>query len=402
MIPRNTFAGLILALLFASHSIAGPDRLLVVLSEATSITLKNGKQHPTGYFLSELMVPVDAVAKLGYEIVVATPTGKAPTVDRSSEAQTYFKDEAEYKRLRAIHASMATVRSPLSLRTLDLKSLSSFDGVFFPGGHAPITDLIKDPDVSRVLRHFHDRGLPTALICHGPVALLASREKDAPWIYKGYQMTGFSTAEEKVAESGALGGEIGFYLDEALREAGGMVSTGPLWKSRAVRDRELITGQNPASDQELAKHLLIALAETRLKRATQVVEVTPGLDRFESGRLYQVTPFPKDWRSGVTNVYIGARLPGVDRDRFQKVLGAHLVNAKRVFGPAGMRGYVVLSDGNGEIALMNWASKAALEGAAKAQGREAVLKESAEILEELVFDTLSDPRRLDHPALPRP
>ncbi|MBI4864458.1 MAG: type 1 glutamine amidotransferase domain-containing protein [Candidatus Riflebacteria bacterium] len=380
-------------------AVAGSDKLLVVLSEASSITLKNGKQHPTGYFLSELMVPVEEIARLGCEIVVATPTGKTPTVDRSSESQTYFQNEAEYQRLRAVHSSMATIKAPLSLTKLDEKQLSSFDGVFFPGGHAPVTDLANNADVARVLRHFHDRALPTALICHGPVALLAARAKDAPWPYRGYRMTGFSTAEEKVAESGALGGEMPFYLEEALKESGGLVTVGPLWKSKAVRDRELITGQNPASDRELAQHLLIALAETRLKKATRVVDHTPGLAKFEPGQLVQVTPFPKDWRSGVTNVYIGARRPEVDRDRFQKVLGAHLDHARRVYGPVGMRGYLVLSDGDGEIAFMNWASREKLDGAKNATGREECAREAAEILDQLVLDLLPDPARLEHPLL---
>ena len=206
---------LLVAVLLPAQALAAGGRLLVVLSEANSITLKNGKRHGTGYFLSELMVPAAEVARFGYEIVVATPTGKKPTVDPASDAPGYFKDAAEYKTLSALHAQMVTIRPPLSLRDLDEKQLSSFDGVFFPGGHAPLTDLVSDPGVNRILRYFHERSLPTALICHGPVALLASRKEGSPWLYQGYKMTGFSTAEEKIAQSGALGGEVAFFLDEA-------------------------------------------------------------------------------------------------------------------------------------------------------------------------------------------
>ncbi len=391
---------LLVAVLLPAQALAAGGRLLVVLSEANSITLKNGKRHGTGYFLSELMVPAAEVARFGYEIVVATPTGKKPTVDPASDAPGYFKDAAEYKTLSALHAQMVTIRPPLSLRDLDEKQLSSFDGVFFPGGHAPLTDLVSDPGVNRILRYFHERSLPTALICHGPVALLASRKEGSPWLYQGYKMTGFSTAEEKIAQSGALGGEVAFFLDEALSKAGGEVSVGPAWSPFLVRDRELITGQNPMSDRGLSQHLLIALAEGRMRNATRIDNYEAVLDRFAGDRLYQVTPFPKDWRSGVTNLYIGARLPSVSREQFQKVLGNHLVNAKRVFGPAGMRGYLVLSDGDYEIAFMNWASEEALAKAGQAPGRETVLSEAAGILEPLVFEKHLDPTRLAHPALP--
>lgn len=391
---------IILCLLAAPGMARGAGKLLVVLSEASAITLRNGKQHPTGYFLSELMVPVNDVARMGYEIVVATPNGKPPTVDRNSDAAGYFRDEAEYRALAALHASMITLKAPLALRTLDEEKLAGFDGVFFPGGHAPMADLVKDPGVGRVLRSFHARGLPTALICHGPVALLAAQEPGRPWIYRGYRMTGFSTSEEKVAEAGPLGGEVAFYLDDALTRAGGTVDTGQAFKPRAVRDRELITGQNPMSDREFSQALMVALAEVRLRRARAVLDYAPGPMRFASDTLVRVTPFPKDWRAGVTNIYIGARVPGVSREKFLQVLAGHLAAAKRVFGPAGMRGYLVLSDGDQEIAIMNWPSDAALAAANTAPGREAVLAEAATILEPLVFAKHPEPARLAHPALP--
>ncbi len=133
------------------------------------------------------------------------------------------------------------------------------------------------PEVGVVLRHFHQQHKPTALICHGPIALLAAVPKaatfvaalrsakaispDPSWIYSGYRMTIFSTAEEKVAEATQLKGKMLFYPQDALTSAGGSVTSGTRWKSNVVRDRELITGQNPFSDAALVAELLASLAQ---------------------------------------------------------------------------------------------------------------------------------------------
>ena len=72
-------------------------------------------------------------------------------------------------------------------------------------------------------------------------------------------MTIFSTAEEQQREPQEIGGKVLFYPDFALRTAGGDVSALAPWSSYALQDRELISGQNPFSDQALLKFLLPAL-----------------------------------------------------------------------------------------------------------------------------------------------
>jgi putative intracellular protease/amidase len=72
-------------------------------------------------------------------------------------------------------------------------------------------------------------------------------------------MTIFSTAEEQQREPLEIGGKVLFYPDFALRTAGGDVSVVEPWESYVLQDRELISGQNPFSDQELLNLLLPAL-----------------------------------------------------------------------------------------------------------------------------------------------
>jgi len=65
------------------------------------------------------------------------------------------------------------MQKPRSLRAIIEEGLDKYAGVFVPGGHAPVTDLVQDPDLGVILRRFHDRSWPTALLCHGPIAVIA-------------------------------------------------------------------------------------------------------------------------------------------------------------------------------------------------------------------------------------
>ena len=269
-------------------------KVLVVLSSENAITLQDGKTYKTGYFLNELTVPVKRLMEEGYSITFANPKGNRPSMDSHSDSIEFFgKDSTKYKEVKAFHDNLVNLKSPRRLQEVVQEGLSQYDAVFFPGGHAPMQDLIKDSAVRQVLLHFHQAGKPTALICHAPIALIAampqaeafveamkqgdlkeaevfsstSQQKDlkqaaAPtqsWIYKGYRMTIFSTSEEKVAESKQLGGKMLFYPEAALRSAGGDVRVTQPWSSQVMQDRELITGQNPFSDDALAKTLSKAI-----------------------------------------------------------------------------------------------------------------------------------------------
>jgi putative intracellular protease/amidase len=127
------------------------------------------------------------------------------------------------------------------------------------------------------------------VLCHGPISLLAAlpnakevvgalkagdaagaRAKAKDWIYSGYKMTIFSTAEEQQREPIEIGGKVLFYPDFALRTAGGDVTVVAPWKSYVLQDRELISGQNPFSDEALLKLLLPALNKKRSELAKAI------------------------------------------------------------------------------------------------------------------------------------
>lgn len=255
-------------------------KILILGSNATQIELRGGGTATIGQYLNETAVPALALIDAGYDIVLATPDGTKPHIDAVSDTVDHFGGDADaYDRARWFFAEHPAMNDVHTLRSVIADGLDAYAGVFVPGGHAPAVDLMQNREAGAILRHFHAASKPTALLCHGPVVVTAALA-DAPafraalvegddakaaglakdWVYAGYRMTVFSASEEKVAEEHLLKGELYFDMPKALRLAGGDVSVTPTnFAANVVVDRELITGQNPASDHALAKALVDAL-----------------------------------------------------------------------------------------------------------------------------------------------
>jgi putative intracellular protease/amidase len=259
--------------------------ILVIGSNADSITLKDGKKEHAGYYLNEMVIPPQTALQAGYQMVLATPNGAKPVMDPQSAVASYFgnSDDTLQRALEFV-ASYPAMRSPHSMRSIINQGLDEYVAVYVPGGHPPMIDLMEDADLGEILRHFHHERKPTVLLCHGPIAIAAAlpRAKEfraalaqgdeerakglaVDWIYSGYRMTVFSNDEEHWVEDTYMGGrEVPFYVNDALRIAGGKVEVSDqgIFKSHVVQDRELITGQNPPSDQALAALFLQALDDS--------------------------------------------------------------------------------------------------------------------------------------------
>lgn len=255
-------------------------KVLFIGSSVEALELKGGRKEPAGFYLNELAIPAQAVVDAGYEIVLATPDGTRPVMDQHSLVADHFHgSEKALREAQSFVTTHAGMRNARSIRSVIGEGLEHYVGVFVPGGHPPMADLMQDPDLGEVLRHFHTESKPTALLCHGPIAITAAmpmakefrqalvdgdmnaaRAAAEGWQYAGYRMTVFSDDEEKYVEEKFLGGgQVQFYVASALATAGGLVETKGVFEVNVVEDRELITGQNPPSDHTIAELFVRAL-----------------------------------------------------------------------------------------------------------------------------------------------
>lgn len=272
---RNATAAVLFGLTAAGANAAN---VLVVLSDASQLELRDNRTFDTGFYANELMQPVKKLLDAGHTVTFATPLGKAPSLDRNSVDKSYFNNDGASMRqhlalLDKLRITSVEQSPVVSLARVEQGGYGRYDAVYVPGGHAPMQDLLHSAALGRLLRDFHAQAKPTALVCHGPIALLSALEQPerftgtlaspaaaAPaWIYAGYRMTVISNSEEDAAKGMLNGGTMKFLPQTALQRAGGVYSSAANWQSKVVVDRELITGQNPASAAAVADQLLARL-----------------------------------------------------------------------------------------------------------------------------------------------
>ncbi|MFD0419966.1 type 1 glutamine amidotransferase domain-containing protein [Streptomyces sp. NPDC127108] len=226
------------------------SKILYVMTGAAFWTLADGAEHPTGFWAEEAVAPYEAFRAAGHEIVVATPGGVVPPVDRGSLAPEVNGGQEGANRIAAGLVSFAALRSPIRLEDVDL---GDYAAVYYPGGHGPMEDLAVDADSGRLLSLALESGKPLGVVCHASAALLAATGADGTNAFAGYRLTGFTNAEETQA---GLADRAKWLLQDRLVAAGADFQEGEPWAPHVVVDRNLVTGQNPASSAPLATELL--------------------------------------------------------------------------------------------------------------------------------------------------
>ncbi|PSR70181.1 type 1 glutamine amidotransferase domain-containing protein [Nocardia sp. MDA0666] len=226
-------------------------KVLFVISAADRWTLNDGEIHPSGFWAEEVAVPHRIFSEAGWDITIATPGGKAPTLDRLSlgiAGGLPWKRRDVKQYLDSIDSALA---HPVALDSVDP---DAFDVVFYPGGHGPMEDLAYDATSGALLTERLASGKPLALLCHAPAAILAATPPAGKSPFAGYRMTGLSNREELLNR---FAKKAPWLLEDKLKETGVEYSKALLpLRPYVVVDRNLYTGQNPQSSEKLAQRLL--------------------------------------------------------------------------------------------------------------------------------------------------
>ncbi|MGQ1797264.1 type 1 glutamine amidotransferase domain-containing protein [Kocuria oceani] len=230
-------------------------RVLMIVSAADALTMRDGTVHPTGFWAEELVVSHRVLREAGHTVEIATPGGRRPTVDQVSLAPEMAGGQEQADGFRAYLEQIdAELSAPLVLSEVDP---ADYDAFVLPGGHGPMADLVQDPSLGRILSAADRAGRLIAPFCHGPAGLLSAQD-DGAFLFAGRRLTAFTNEEEL---GGGTGENTPWFLETVLREKGAVVETGPAWSSHVVRDANLVTGQNPQSSRAVAEVVLEALGE---------------------------------------------------------------------------------------------------------------------------------------------
>ncbi|MEC5192204.1 MULTISPECIES: type 1 glutamine amidotransferase domain-containing protein [unclassified Arthrobacter] len=230
--------------------------ILMVVSAADSLTMRDGSEHPTGYWAEELVVSHQTLLDAGHTVHLATPGGAKPTVDEVSLAAEAAGGEDRADGFRSYLAGIdAELSAPLVLADV---GLSGYDAIVMPGGHGPMSDLYQDADLGTLLVAANTAGKVIAPFCHGPAGLLSATNDAGEFEFAGRRLTVFTNEEEL---NGGTGPNTPWFVEDELKAKGAVIENAAPWSSHVVRDGNLISGQNPQSSEDVAKEVLKALAE---------------------------------------------------------------------------------------------------------------------------------------------
>ncbi|MBA6116748.1 type 1 glutamine amidotransferase domain-containing protein [Pseudomonas sp. NC26] len=225
-------------------------KILMVLTSHDQLG-DTGKK--TGFWLEEFAAPYYVFLDADADVTLASPKGGQPPLDPKSDEPDAQTDAT--RRFRSDNEAQITLADTVPLGEVDPYD---FDAVFYPGGHGPLWDLAEDKDSKTLLEAFYASNKPIAAVCHAPGVLKHVKAPDGHPVVQGKKVTGFANSEE---EAVGLTQVVPFLVEDMLKQNGGDYSKAADWASYVVEDGHLITGQNPASSEAVAKALLDRLAQ---------------------------------------------------------------------------------------------------------------------------------------------
>lgn len=241
-------------------NVANPAR-----RKRVAIVIANPAQSPTtgwpvGFWWSELTHPYYLFTEAGYEVDIFSPHGGRCEADGLSDP----RDPSGYSASDLI--SMGFIATPKLAKLVEQTrpardiDVARFDAIVVAGGQSPMINFEGAHDLQRKFVEFYEKGKIASALCHGVALLRYARLSNGEPLVKGKTVTGFANVEEDYAdnavwEMGALArGKhlMPWRIEDELKRLGANYIQAGLWRGFAVRDGNLVTGQQNFSGAETA------------------------------------------------------------------------------------------------------------------------------------------------------
>lgn len=252
---------ILIIMLFSISVSAQNKKILFVMSATDTLELNKGeKLRQTGVFLNEFYLAYKAVSEAGYIVDFATPNGIVATIDEESINDKYWKNLLTVKNEALTFIKNDSLfNNPIALEKV-IENKTNYIGLVIPGGQGLMVDLKYDKNIPILLKYFAKENKPTGLICHAPSLILTIPKEENPYI--GFEVNSVSPFEEFVIERFVMKGK-----PENRKIAKQLRKLGLKYKQKfpkadyAVKDRNLVTSQNPYSSSSFNTLYLEALTE---------------------------------------------------------------------------------------------------------------------------------------------
>ncbi len=241
-----------------------PKRVAIVIANP-AVSATTG--WPVGFWWSELTHPYHVFSEAGYAVEIFSPDGGRCEADAMSDPN----DASGYSRSDLI--SQGFIHTPElkarveNTRPVDAIDVAAFDAIVVAGGQSPMFSFARATGLHAKFAAFHAAGKVAAALCHGVAILAYAKGSDGEYLAKGKTVTGFANVEEDFADNAVWNYGLlprgthvmPWRIEDRLREIGANYVQAGLWRGFAVRDGNLITGQQNSSGEETARRVVEAL-----------------------------------------------------------------------------------------------------------------------------------------------
>jgi putative intracellular protease/amidase len=224
---------------------------------------------PVGFWWSELTHPYLAFSEQGYEVEVFSPNGGKCEADAMSDP----RDPSGYAAEDLI--SMGFIATPKLAALVDTTRKASeidvkrFDALVVAGGQGPMFTYEKAVDLQRKFVEFYEAGRIACALCHGVAILRYARRSSGEPLAKGKTVTGFANVEEDFADNAVWSMNLlsrdkhvmPWRIEDEMKRLGANYVQAGLWRGFAIRDGNLVTGQQNFSGSETARLVVRAIGE---------------------------------------------------------------------------------------------------------------------------------------------
>lgn len=238
-----------------------PKRVAIVIANPAVSTTTGW---PVGFWWSELTHPYHVLTEAGVQVEIFSPDGGACQADAMSDprdASGYSASDLISMGFIATPRLMALVEHTRPAAEIDVEA---FDAIIVAGGQAPMFTFDKATALHRKFVEFHEREKLACALCHGVAILRYARLSNGEFLAAGRTVTGFANVEEDFADNAVWSMNLlsrdqhvmPWRIEDELRKLGANYVQAGLWRGFAIRDGNLITGQQNFSGEETARLLL--------------------------------------------------------------------------------------------------------------------------------------------------
>ena len=224
---------------------------------------------PVGFWWSELSHPYFLLSEKGYAVDVFSPDGGRCEADAMSDP----RDPSGYSESDIVSLGFLSTPKLAALientRKVSAIEVGAYDAIVVAGGQGPMFTFEKATNLHRKFVEFYEAGKVACALCHGVAVLRYARLSNGEYLAKGKSVTGFANVEEDYADNAVWEMNLlardkhvmPWRIEDEMKSIGANYIQAGLWRGFAIRDGNLVTGQQNFSSLETAEVLVRALGE---------------------------------------------------------------------------------------------------------------------------------------------